>query len=90
MKIASMYTYQHAQDSGCFSCAVVFISSFYYAYAGLKRPILIQLSENSSSAELQFLMRKNFIFFEGTKNDPTIITLLPLNHRMDCRCDWEY
>jgi len=42
---------------------------------------------NTQSTELHFLKTKNVSFFEDTKNGPTIITLLPLNHHIDSRCD---
>jgi len=70
-----------------FSYTVVCIGSFYYIYVGWKQPTLIELSENTQSTELHFLKTKNVSFFEDTKNGPTIITLLLLNHRIDFRCD---
>jgi len=33
---------------------------------------------------------ETFSLFQGSKNGPTIITLLPLNHRFDFRSDCEY
>jgi len=47
----------------------------------------MELSENNQSTELYFIKTKNVSFFEDTKNGPTIITLLPLNHHIDFRCD---
>jgi len=37
-----------------------------------------------------FLKEENLQFFEDTKNGPTTITLLPLNHLIDSRCDFDY
>jgi len=45
---------------------------------------------DTQSAKLQFSKRKNFSFFEDTENGPKIITLLPLNYRIDFRGDSEY
>jgi len=33
---------------------------------------------------------ENFSSFENSKNDPTVITLLPLNHRIEFRGNSEY
>jgi len=45
---------------------------------------------NYPIGETPFFQEENFSFFEGSNNGPTIISLLPLNHRIAFRGDSEY
>jgi len=36
-----------------------------------------------------FFQEEDLSFFESSQNDPTVITLLPLNHRIEFRGDSE-
>ena len=40
--------------------------------------------------QIPFFQEENFSFFDDSKNGPTLITLLPINHRIDFRGDSEY
>ena len=83
---ANLQACQHARNFGLFSYASACIDSFCCIYVGWwEQPTLI--SENNQSVEQHSLKTKNVSFFEDTKNRPTIITLLRLNHHIDFRCD---
>ena len=79
---ANLQACQHARNFGLFSYAL----ACYCIYVGWwEQPTLV--SENTQSVEQHSLKTKNVSFFEDTKNRPTIITLLLLNHRISFRCD---
>jgi len=44
----------------------------------------------SPIGQTPFLEDKDFSYIEGSKNGPTIITLLPLNHRIDFHGNSKY
>ena len=46
--------------------------------------------KNVQSVKLHVLKRKNFSFFQCTKNGPTITTMAALSHRIDFRSDRKY
>ena len=51
---------------------ITYISAFHYTYI-----------DNIPNRSNSICQEENFSFFEDSKNDPTIITLLPLNHSFD-------